>query len=164
MIASEFGLIVRKMHAAYNMLNEQDDQRVWFNALKEFDYTDVDVAVTDFVYANNRRPTIADIVDAAKRNKRRRTMPTDIHRTKLVKCPYCHDTGLVVTTTPTGVVVGHACTECGMGRVKHPWDFLGEEEREKALKEEERQGLKPPRDAHEAPEEYYMWYCYGVQA
>lgn len=161
MIAAEFGMIQKKLHGAFSILSDPDDQRVWYDALKEFEFTDVDAAVSEYVYGNTRRPTIADIVDGAVRHKRKRTRPIDIHNERTVKCPYCNDKGWVNTKTPTGVWVGHPCTECEMGRKVCPGYFLSEEEWDEVYTREEKQGLRPCRHPFEATKEQYMEYCYG---
>ena len=163
MIASEFGMIQQKLHGAFSILSDKPDQQVWFDALKAYDYSDVDAAVTEFIYSNNRRPTIADIADGARRNKAIRTQPIDFRNTKTVKCPYCNDTGLIVTETPLGVKNGTPCDHCGLGRVKHPWYYKTEEEKEEYIKDEERRGLRPPRKIYEASKEFYMMYNYGIK-
>lgn len=164
----EFETIRRKIDLAFNNLHEDDAVRLWYDNLKEFDANDVDRAVGEYIYSNNRRPTVADIVQGARQSRNRRTKPIDIHNTKTVRCPYCNDTGLIITETPVGAhhpgaVTGRPCTHCEKGRINHPWDFKTDEEREKILQEEERQGLKPPRDVHVAPKEFYEWYCFGTE-
>lgn len=156
----EFGIIYQKLHASFGMLYDRADQKVWFNALNGFDFVDVDSAVSEFVYANNRRPTIADIADGARKHKARRTRQPDIQRSKTVKCPYCKDTGLIITKY-MGACVGRPCTSCEMGRIKHPWDFLSDKEKEEYIREEEKQGLRPPRSYHEAPKDFYLAYITG---
>lgn len=163
MIQAEFELVRKKIDAAFNMLHDNDTIRLWYENLKSFDYTDVDTSASEFIYSNNRRPTIADIVTGARASKARRTRPPEIHGKRLVKCPYCNDTGLIVTESPNGGWNGRPCDECGMGRVKHPWEYKTEEEREAILKDEEKQGLRPPRDVYEAPKEFYLMYNYGVE-
>ena len=153
-------MIVQKLHASFGMLNEKDDQRVWFDALKPIDFADVDAAVSSFIYSNNRRPTIADIVNGAKQNKSRRTRQPEIQKSKTVRCPYCKDTGLVFTHYKY-TSVAHPCTECELGRITHPWDFKTDEEKEEYIRDEEKRGLRPPRSYHEAPKEYYLDYITG---
>ena len=160
MKGDEFGAIYQKLHASFGMLYEKADQEVWFNALNGFDFVDVDAAVSEFVYANNRRPTIADIADGARKSKARRTRQPDIRRSKTVKCPYCKDTGLIFTRYRY-TEVARACTQCEMGRIKHPWDFKTDEEKEAYIREEEKQGLRPPRSYHEATKEFYLAYISG---
>lgn len=168
MTKSEFETIRRKIDLAFNNLHDDETIVLWYDNLKEFSADDVEKAVADYIYNNNRRPTVADIVQGSRMSKVRRTRPIDVHNTKTVKCPYCNDTGLIVTEHPggkhhPGAIVGTPCTHCEAGRIKHPWEFKTEDEKEKILQEEERQGLKPPRDVHVAPKEFYEWYCFGTE-
>ena len=161
MIAAEFGMIQKKLHASYSILSDRDDQSVWYEALKEFDFSDVDASVSEYIYGNTRRPTIADIVDGAVRHKRKRTRPIDIHNERTVKCPYCNDKGWINTKTPTGVWVGRPCTVCDMGRKVCPGYFLSDEEWDEVYTREEKQGLRPCRHPFVASKEQYLEYCYG---
>ena len=163
MIANEFGIIQRKLHASFGILSDADDQRVWYDSLRQYDFEDVDASVSAYIYANNRRPTIADIVNGARVNKSKRSRPPEFRGRATVSCPFCKDKGLIITVTPMGIVNGRPCDKCGMGRAKHPWEFKSEEEKEQALKEEEQRGLHPPRDVFEASKEQYMLYNYGVE-
>lgn len=160
MIVAEFELIQRKLDTAFSMLHDDDSIRLWFNNLKDFDYCDVDASVSAFIYSNNRRPTIGDIVNGAKQNRARRTRPPEIQKSKTVRCPYCKDTGLIFTHYRY-TSVAHPCTECDLGRITHPWDFKTDEEKEECIREEEKRGLRPPRVYHEAPKEYYLDYIAG---
>ena len=163
MTKPEFETIRYKIDLAFNNLHEDDVVRLWYENLMDFSVDDVDTAVNDFIYNNNRRPTIADIVQGSRLSKNRRTRPIDIYNTKTVKCPYCNDSGLIVTVSPKGVWNGRPCTHCSKGKEKHPFDLLTPEEQEVVYKEEERQGLRPCRHPFEATKEQYMLYNYGVE-
>lgn len=162
MIATEFNEIIGRMYGAYGMLADQESQRVWYEQLKEFDFADIRTAVDDYTRYNSRRPTIADIIEGTRRVRRTRQAQANIHQERLVRCPYCNDTGLVTKITPTGIRVGHPCESCPRGRENYPWYFMSDDERETALKEAEKRGEKPPRKPHQASHEFYMQYCYGV--
>ena len=163
MTQEQFEPIRFKLDKAFNVLHDDETILLWFENLESFDHEDVDTAAKEFIYSNNRRPTIADIVTGARASKARRTRHPEVHRNRLVKCPYCNDTGLIVTESPHGGWNGRPCTHCEMGKVKHPWEFKTAEEKEQILKEEERQGLRPPREVFEATKEQYMLYNYGVE-
>ena len=143
------------------MLRDNAEQRTWYEQLKEFDFSDVNQSVNDYISMNNRRPTPADIISGAKRYRSTRRAAADYHNERLVKCNQCNDTGWVNTVSPTGTWTAHPCTVCGRGREVCPGYFLTDEEREAALKEEEKQGLKPPRNVHVAPDDFRDWYLYG---
>lgn len=160
----EFDDIVgRKLYGAFGMMRYQEEKDLWFEQLAEFDADVVNIAITDYISVNNRRPTPADIINESKRVISTRRSMDNYRNEKLVKCPYCYDRGLIITVSPKGIVNGRPCTHCSKGREKYPWSFLTPDEQEKVLKEEERQGLKPPRDVHVAPKEYYNMYNYGVE-
>lgn len=160
----EFDDIVgRKLYGAYGMMRYTDEQNLWFEQLKDFQADVVNAAITDYISVNTRRPTPADIIGECKRIISTRRSMDNYRNERLVSCPFCHDRGLIVTKTPMGIWNGRPCTECGKGREKYPWYFLTDEEKEKAMKEEERQGLKPPRSVFSASKEFYNWYNYGTE-
>ena len=88
MIAVEFQEIIRKLYGAYGMLKDTSEQRTWYEQLKDFDYSDVNNAVNDYISVNNRRPTPADIISGAKRYLSERRARRDYHIERLSKCPY----------------------------------------------------------------------------
>jgi len=151
----------QKLYSAYGMLRYPDEQDLWFNQLERYDTDVVNIAVTDYISVNSRRPTPADIINECKRIISTRRSMDNYHNERLVKCPYCNDSGLIVTMSPKGIWNGRPCTHCPKGRENYPWEFLTPEEQEAYLKEEERQGLHPPRKVLEASKEFYMLYNYG---
>ena len=162
MIAAEFGEIVKKLYGAYGILSERDQQVVWFEQLRNIDYSEVEEAVNDWIRYNAYKPSIADIVEGAKRIRSVRQTEKNFRQMRLVKCPICGDTGLVVKETPRGGFVGSPCTSCNLGRERYPWYFMSEEDKERWFKEEEKQGRKPPRHPHVASDEFYLMYHYGI--
>lgn len=163
MIVAEFEIIANKLYGAFGMLTDEETQRVWWNQLKDLPLSDVEQAVDDYTRYNSRRPTVAEIFDGAKRVRLQRQVENDFHNVRLVRCPVCNDTGLVVKITPKGIAVGTPCTDCPRGKTNYPWYFLSDDEKAEWIKEEEKQGRKPPKHPSEASEEFYMMYCYGIE-
>ncbi len=167
MSGQEYRDIVRLLRGSFRQMFQTNEQtEVWWTWLKEYDFHDAKNGVTSYIMNETREPTIAaiiDWIDKARERERIQMRNAQIpNNSKTVRCIHCKDTGLIVTTTPTGVQVGRACRECEMGRTRYPWEFLTDEEKEEWFQKEEKKGRRPCRHPHEAPEDFYMEYCYGV--
>lgn len=149
------------LRSNYFMQTDEAAAQVWYTHFADYDAGLVREAVMDYMRTERKPPTIADIVDRCDTvRKARRKAPDPNART--VRCPYCRDRGLIMRETPTGVIVGHPCTECSSGRERYPWRFLSPEEQQ-AYKEREAKAGRPYVEPHECSREFYEMYT-GLMA
>lgn len=162
MIAAEFGEIQQKLAGAYGMLEDRQSQETWYSYIRHLEAQDVRRAVDAWISQNQRRPTIADLIEWADnfRVRRRKAEIMDQYP-KDCSCQVCRDTGTVVTTYPTGVEVMAPCRACARGRDALPWYFLTEEAKEEWYKSEEKKGRRPPRHPLRAPDDVWKAALYG---
>lgn len=162
MIAAEFDEIKRILQGRYNLFTDQEDVFRWYNGLKAFDFSIVKEAVNDWIINDGWKPEVVNIVERCKDVERwkRKIKAAEEPNTKTVACPYCHDRGLIITTSPTGIETGRPCEHCMRGRANYPWYFLSEEEKREYNAKEIKAGRSVP-NYHEAPKEFWRTYVYG---
>lgn len=159
----EMTTIAEQLRAAYRILNTEAETQVWYTYLREFDFDIANAAVTDYIMTEPRIPSIANIVQYCNDTIRARRNPTRTYdpNAKTVKCRFCKDRGLVLRITPTGILEGDPCTNCEEGRLRYPWQFLTEEQKQ-AWKESEAKKGRPYVEPHECSREFYELYT-GVK-
>lgn len=164
MIATEFDEIQRILNGRYKLCQTRDEAFRWFEALKPYDFSVVKEAVNDWIINDGWKPEVVNIVERCKDvlRWRQQAMVNEEPNERTVACPFCHDTGLIITTHPTGVSTGKPCPHCSRGKKNYPWEFLNEEERREFNEKRIKQGISVPK-YHEAPREFYKAYVYGVK-
>ena len=165
MIATEFDGIKRILKGRYNLFEDNADVFRWYEELKGFDYSVVKEAVNDWIINDGWKPEVVNIVERCKdvicwNAKIKATQEPNV---KTISCPYCRDSGLIITTTPTGIDQGRPCTHCVKGRQNYPWYFLSDEEKREYNAKEIKAGRSVP-FYHYAPDEFRQVYLYGDKA
>ena len=162
MIATEFDEIQRILNGRYKLCNSQDEAFRWYEGLKAFDFSVVKEAVNDWIVNDGWKPEVVNIAERCRdimRWRQQSRVNLDPNE-KTVGCTYCRDSGLIVTTTPTGIVQGRPCDKCFRGKKNYPWAFLSEKEKEDYNAKEIKAGRSVPK-VHTAPEEFKKAYLYG---
>lgn len=164
MIVSEMEEIRRILFGRYKLLQTKNDTERWYHQLKMYDFSVVKEAVNDWIINDGWKPEVVNIVDRCNDvlRWRRQIREAEEVNVKTVACPVCRDTGLVVKTSPTGVLVGTPCTACRMGQVRYPWEFLSDEQKQQYNEREIKAGRQVPK-IHEAPKDFYNWYVNGIE-
>lgn len=148
--------IIAKLKASYYIDTRTEAVQVWHTHLMQFDAGTVDDAVMDYIASEKKTPTIADIVERCKAVMTARRQIADPNA-RTVKCPYCHDLGLIVYESPTGLAMGRPCTQCRRGRERYPWEFMTRDEKQAYREAEAKKGRIVP-VYHEASDEFYKVY------
>lgn len=165
MIVAEFDGIKRILHGRYNLFADKADVERWYEGLKQFDYSVVKEAVNDWIINDGWKPEVVNIVerckDVIKWNTKIRA--AEEPNVKTVACPYCHDSGLIITTYPTGAQAAKPCEHCHKGRINYPWYFLSDDEKREYNAKEIKAGRSVP-NYHYAPDEFRQAYLYGDKA
>lgn len=160
MTKEEFKQVVDTLKGAYKWMFDTEEKVLsWYSFLRDYPYGEVKMGVTRYVLNYKDEPTIADILDSTAAARRENRVRTNM-RVKSVKCIYCQDTGLIISESPTGVMLGRPCTKCDRGRQNYPWDFLDDKERADYYDRELRRGrmAQPPSTADK---DFYMAYVFG---
>ena len=165
MITTEFDGIKRILQGRYNLFADEIDVVRWFEGLKEFDYAVVKEAVNDWIINDGWKPEVVNIVERCKDVLRwqRQIGVAQAVNVKTVACPYCHDSGLIIKSYPTGAQTAHPCEHCVKGKVNYPWYFLSDEEKREYNAREIKAGRSVP-NYHYAPDEFRQAYLYGDKA
>lgn len=165
MLANEFDEIRRILYGRYKICNEKAEVARWYNELKGFDFSVAKEAINDWIVNDGWKPEAVNIVERCKDVERwRKQIRTaeEEPNVKTVSCPYCRDSGLIVKTTPTGIVVGEPCEHCHRGRQNYPWEFLTEQEKHDYNVAEAKAGRSVPA-VHRAPDDFRQAYLYGTK-
>lgn len=163
MITTEFDEIRRILHGRYKMFEDQADVIRWYEGLKAYDFATVKEAVNDWIVNDGWKPEVVNIAERCKDVIRwkKQIRATQEPNVKTIACPYCHDSGLIITTTPTGIEQGRPCTHCIKGKLNYPWYFLSQQEKDEYNAREIKAGRSVPK-YHYAPEEFRNAYLYGT--
>lgn len=163
MLTVEFDEVKRILNGRYKICEDQTEIVRWFEALKPYDFPVVKEAVNDWIINDGWKPEVVNIVERCKDvlRWRQQARVNEEPNERTVACPYCHDSGLIITRHPTGVNTGKPCPHCSRGKKNYPWAFLSEEERREYNEKEIKAGRQVPK-YHEAPRDFYLAYVYGV--
>lgn len=161
MTKEEFAKIVNALRSNYQWMLESDEEVLsWFTFLKNENYEDVRRGITRIILNNPKPPTVAEVMENTAAARREYRMNSNMNTERAVHCIYCKDTGLIVTQSPTGVMLGHPCDKCKRGREKYPWNFLDAKEQRDFIDQEIRKGRNIQKPI-ESPKDFYMAYVYG---
>ncbi len=163
MLANEFDEIKRILSGRYKVCNEGPEVIRWYESLKEFDFAIVKEAVNDWIINDGWKPEVVNIVERCRdvqRWKRQLQAAAPDPNEKTVGCPHCRDSGLIITTSPTGIVQGRPCDKCFRGKKNYPWAFMSEHDRADYNAKEIKAGRSVPK-VHHAPDDFRAWYVYG---
>lgn len=163
MLTVEFDEVKRILNGRYKICEDQTEIVRWFEALKTYDFLVVKEAVNDWIINDGWKPEVVNIVERCKDviRWRQQARVNEEPNERTIACPYCHDSGLIITKHPTGVNTGKPCPHCSRGKKNYPWTFLSEEERREYNEKEIKAGRQVPK-YHEAPKDFYLAYVYGV--
>lgn len=162
MIATEFDGIKRILKGRYNLFEDNADVFRWYEELKGFDYSVVKEAVNDWIINDGWKPEVVNIVERCKDVIRwnAKIKAAQEPNVKTISCPHCRDSGLIITTSPTGIDQGRPCTFCPKGRQNYPWYFLTQQEKDEYNAKEIKAGRSVP-IYHYAPDDFRQAYLYG---
>lgn len=165
MISAEMQEIRRILNGKYKICQTMDETERWFYQLKEFDFATVKEAINDWIINDGWKPEVVNIVERCKdvqRWKKQLQAAAPDPNEKTVGCPYCRDSGLIVTTSPTGIVQGRPCDKCFRGKKNYPWAFMSEHDKADYNAKEIKAGRSVPK-VHRAPDDFRAWYVYGKE-
>lgn len=153
-----------------DIMPDANSVAVWRDTFEDYTFKEVEHAAVEYMKTNYYKPTPADIIACIPARipaaaykpapqKKYETMP-DGKVVRVVKCKWCRDSGLIITTSPTGIDQGRPCTHCEMGRINYPWYFLTEQEKADYNAKELKAGRSVP-NYYYAPDDFRKAYLYG---
>lgn len=162
MLTVEFDEIKRILNGRYKICADQTEIIRWFEALKPYDFSVVKEAVNDWIVNDGWKPEVVNIVERCKDviRWRQTVRGQEDPNEKTVHCPYCRDSGLIVKTSPTGIIEGDPCDYCFRGKKNFPWKYLSEQEKADYNAREIKAGRAVPK-IHRAPDDFRASYVYG---
>ena len=160
MTQQEFSDIIYKLKGNWrNMFDTEEQQMLWWTYLRDYEAADASAGVVKYILSETIEPKIAAITDYIDKAKKERKY-AKVDPSTAVHCIHCKDRGLIITESPTGVMLGKPCDMCGRGRERHPWEFMSKQEQDEWYVEEGRKGRKPERP-FESTKAQYLAYVEG---
>lgn len=161
MSIQEYKEIVRLLKGSFRfMLQTREQEEVWLTWLKNYEFADVKAGVTRYILSSAKEPTVRDIIESIEKAQEAERMRRSYDRQqRMVHCPHCRDTGLIVTESPTGILQSRPCEMCERGRENYPFYFKTDEEKEQWYRDNAAKGAVRP---FEASQEFVNAYVYGV--
>lgn len=129
MTEQQFGRIA-SMLRVYPKCCTGESTVVWYDSLKDYDYSEIYQAVQDYIMSNQYTPVPANIIALIPKAKGAEFKPQyDENGRLLIQCRRCRDTGLIAYTDKEGYITGFPC-DCPAGHSKYHWGWLSKEEHE----------------------------------
>ena len=110
MTEQQFGRIA-SMLRVYPKCCTGESTVVWYDSLKDYDYSEIYQAVQDYIMSNQYTPVPANIIALIPKAKGAEFKPQyDENGRLLIQCRRCRDTGLIAYTDKEGYITGQQGT------------------------------------------------------
>ena len=115
----------------------EPEVKAWWSTLKNYDFAKVYNAVEAYIKTETRPPVPASIISRIpKANPTQKFVPrfetVNGKKVRVVQCPRCNDTGLVIWYDEEQRAIGRPCN-CPAGHHFFRWGWLTREEKEEYI-------------------------------
>lgn len=164
MNANEFTRLKSIIKSSYRAqwLDQPDIEQRFFNFCNQYDYETCKNAVMALIeYGNDDLPVTMQTIELriereSRKQKKPKVQPKE-------ECQYCHNTGYILRTFPTGRDYFRACS-CPIGREKYPWWFESQADYDARWEKEIQKGRTKPNYFPPPPPEIRNQFKYDEKA